>query len=87
MQTIWDKLIDETMNKAIIGFRKRLDACVIAGGTHFEHRGIAYKGFVTIYLYCMFKNARNLVSWFSGKLLKLLEPDVRFLEPDVRFWG
>ena len=24
------------------------------------------------------RNARNLVSWFSGKLLKLLPPDVRF---------
>jgi len=37
LQTIWDKLSDETIRKAIIGFRKRLNACVNASGVHFEH--------------------------------------------------
>jgi len=37
LQTIWDKLPDETIGKAIMGFRKRLNACVSAGGAHFEH--------------------------------------------------
>jgi len=37
LQTTWDKLPDETILRAIIDFRKRLNACVSAGGAHFEH--------------------------------------------------
>ena len=33
LQTIWDKMPDETTRKAITGFRQRLKACVSAGGT------------------------------------------------------
>jgi len=36
-QTIWDKLPNETICRAIISFRKRLNACVSAGGAHFKH--------------------------------------------------
>ena len=35
LQTICDKLPDETIRKAIIGFCKRLNACVDAGSAHF----------------------------------------------------
>jgi len=37
LQTILDKLPDKTICKATIDFRKRLNACVSAGGEHFEH--------------------------------------------------
>jgi len=37
LQTIWDKLPDQTIRKAITGFRKWLNARVSAGGAHFEH--------------------------------------------------
>ena len=37
LQTISDKLSDETIRKAIIGFRKRLNASVSTGSVHFEH--------------------------------------------------
>ena len=37
LQTIWDKLPDETIRKAIIGFHKRLNASISASGAHFEH--------------------------------------------------
>jgi len=36
LKTICYKLSDETIRKAIIGFRKRLNASVSAGGAHFE---------------------------------------------------
>ena len=36
-QMIWDKLSDETIRQAIISLNKRLNACVIADGAHFEH--------------------------------------------------
>lgn len=37
LQTIWDSLSQETINKAITAFRKRLRACIKADGGHFEH--------------------------------------------------
>ena len=37
LQMIWDQLSDETIRKANIGFRKRLNACVSAGSGYFEH--------------------------------------------------
>jgi len=36
-QQIWDDLPETTINKAINDFRKRLNACVLADGGHFEH--------------------------------------------------
>jgi len=36
LQMILDKLPDETIRKAIIGYRKQLNAYVSAGGAHFE---------------------------------------------------
>ena len=37
LQTIWDSLSTNTINKAITAFRKRLRACIKAEGGHFEH--------------------------------------------------
>lgn len=37
LQLIWDQLPQDSINKAILGFTKRLRACVKAGGGHFEH--------------------------------------------------
>lgn len=37
LQSIWDQLPQDSINKAILGFTKRLRACVKAGGGHFEH--------------------------------------------------
>ena len=37
LQTISDSLSQESIDKALLGFRKRLRACVKADGGHFEH--------------------------------------------------
>ena len=37
LQTIWNDLSQDAICKAVLLFRKRLDACVKAGGGHFEH--------------------------------------------------
>jgi transposase len=37
LQEIWDDLPQAAIIKAILGFRKRLQACVTASGGHFEH--------------------------------------------------
>jgi len=37
LQTIWDNLPDETVQKSVLSFRQRLSACVTAEGGHFEH--------------------------------------------------
>ena len=37
LQTIWHDLPQNSINKAILSFVKRLRACVKAGGGHFEH--------------------------------------------------
>ena len=39
LQTIWDDLglPQNSINKAVLSFIKRLRACVKAGGGHFEH--------------------------------------------------
>jgi len=37
LQAIWDSLSQESIDKAVLGFRKRLQACVKADGGHFEH--------------------------------------------------
>jgi len=37
LQLIWDQLLQDAINKAILSFPKRLQACVKAGGGHFEH--------------------------------------------------
>jgi len=37
LQLIWDQLPQDSINKAIMSFPKRLWACVKAGGGHFEH--------------------------------------------------
>jgi len=37
LQQIWDDFRQTTINKAINDFRKRLSACVLADGGHFEH--------------------------------------------------
>ena len=36
LQTIWDSLSQESIDKAVLGFRIRLQACVRADGGHFE---------------------------------------------------
>jgi len=36
-QTIWDDLPQNSINKSVLSFHKRLRACVKAGGGHFEH--------------------------------------------------
>ena len=37
LQTIWDELPQDSINKAILAFRKRLRACVSVDGKHFEN--------------------------------------------------
>ena len=37
LQSIWDSLSQESINSAVLSVRKRLKACVEAGGGHFEH--------------------------------------------------
>jgi len=37
LQLIWDQLPQDSINKAILTFPKRLWVCVKAGGGHFEH--------------------------------------------------
>ena len=37
LQLIWDQLPQDSINKAILSFPKRLWACVKAGGGHFKH--------------------------------------------------
>jgi len=37
LQTIWDDQPQNSINKAVLSFIKRLPACVKAGGGHFEH--------------------------------------------------
>ena len=37
LQTIWDDLSQNPINKTILSFVKRLRACVKACGGHFEH--------------------------------------------------
>lgn len=36
LQSIWQRLPQASINKAVLAFRKRLRACVAAGGKHFE---------------------------------------------------
>ena len=38
LQTIWTDLPQEPINRAVLAFRKRLQACVAAEGGHFEHQ-------------------------------------------------
>ena len=38
LQTIWDSLPQEPINRAILAIRKRLQACITAEGKHFEHQ-------------------------------------------------
>jgi len=35
---MWDKLDQRIIDKAIGEWRKRLRACVVVGGEHFEHK-------------------------------------------------
>ena len=37
LQEIWDNLSQDSINKAVLGVRKRLRACVQADEGHFEH--------------------------------------------------
>ena len=37
LETIWSELPQSAINKAIMAFRKRLQACINADGGHFEH--------------------------------------------------
>ena len=37
LQNIWDSLSQDSIDKAILGFRRRLRECVKAVGGHFEH--------------------------------------------------
>jgi inhibitor of nuclear factor kappa-B kinase subunit alpha len=37
LQTIWDELPQDSINKAVLAFRKRLRACVAVDGKHFEN--------------------------------------------------
>jgi transposase len=37
LQLIWDQLPQDSINKAVLSFTKRLRACLKAGGGHFEH--------------------------------------------------
>ena len=37
LQLIWNQLPQDSVNKAILSFTKRLQECVKAGGGHFEH--------------------------------------------------
>jgi len=46
LQTIWDDLPQNSINKAILSFVKRLRACVKAGGEHFESLNTSFKLFL-----------------------------------------
>jgi len=37
LQVIWDSLPEKTICKSVVGFRKRLNACVKADGEYFKH--------------------------------------------------
>lgn len=37
LQSIWEKLPQDAIDKAVLSFRKRLQACVTSDGGHFEH--------------------------------------------------
>ena len=37
LQLIWDSLPQEQIDRAVLAFRKRLQACVKANGGHLEH--------------------------------------------------
>jgi len=37
LQLIWDQLLQDSINKSILSFPKRLRVCVKAGDGHFEH--------------------------------------------------
>jgi hypothetical protein len=37
LQEIWDSLSQTFIQKAVLAFRKRLQACVKSDGGHFEH--------------------------------------------------
>ena len=37
LQTIWEELPQEHINKAVANFTKHLTACVATSGGHFEH--------------------------------------------------
>ena len=37
LQKIWDSLPQDSIDKAVLSFRKRLQACVRANGGHIEH--------------------------------------------------
>jgi len=37
LEAIWNDLPQEPIEKAILAFRKRLQACIRADGGHFEH--------------------------------------------------
>ena len=37
LQAIWDELSQDTVQKAVVSFRKRLRACIRSDGGHFEH--------------------------------------------------
>ena len=37
LQSIWDDMPQEPINKAVKDFTRRLKACVQANGGHFEH--------------------------------------------------
>jgi hypothetical protein len=43
LQAIWDDLPQEFINRAVLAFRKRLQACIRAGGGHFEHQLLLQK--------------------------------------------
>ena len=37
LEKIWTSLPEETIRKAVLSFRKRLQACIRSDGGHFEH--------------------------------------------------
>jgi len=37
LQVIWDSLLEETICKSVVDFRKRINACKKEDGGHFEH--------------------------------------------------
>ena len=47
LQTIWDDLPQNSINKAVLSFVKRLRACVKSWGGHFEHvlKSTVFAGF------------------------------------------
>lgn len=40
LEGIWNNLPDEPIRKSVLSFRRRLSACVKAGGSHFEQLGL-----------------------------------------------